>query len=45
MASLKKTHGICQKFIIQHSQLFQIRNVYENLTFNLAINNQYCDLA
>jgi ABC-type methionine transport system ATPase subunit len=45
MASLKKTHGICQKFIIQHSQLFQIRNVYENLTFKLAINNQYCDLA
>jgi hypothetical protein len=30
---------------IQHSQLFQIRNVYENLTFKLAINNQYCDLA
>jgi hypothetical protein len=36
---------ICQQFIIQHSQLFQIRNVYENLTFKLAINNQYCDLA
>jgi ABC-type methionine transport system ATPase subunit len=47
MASLKKkvTVGICQQFIIQHSQLFQIRNVYENLTFKLAINNQYCDLA